>query len=228
MNLYDSAINLEDEDLILSLKGQDLSGWQKIANILDCIRALHRINKQSFWYGRAQDYQDCNEPYAQKYLNCLAWLQKMTEQEPKSWVPSLFACTLEVVIDYRKLVDTTLENSVVADNNTFTGPTALARQLLPVLQALQDSLEAMFEEAQFNTVGREDFDARSLEVAMEDEYLFDLQRQFEYLAQLAKDETPTFKSLLGANLEKVLSTAARFYKTRGQTLTQELKENKLI
>ena len=86
----------------------------------------------------------------------------------------------------------------------------------------------MFEEAQFNTVGREDFDARSLEVAMEDEYLFDLQRQFEYLAQLAKDETPTFKSLLGANLEKVLSTAARFYKTRGQTLTQELKENKLI
>lgn len=228
MNLYDSSINIEDEDLILSLKGQDLSGWQKIANILDCIRALHRINKQSWFYGRAQDYQDNNEPFVSKYQQCLIQLQKLTSLEPKNWTPAAFACTLEVVMDYRRLIDDTLEHSVVSDNNAFTSNVHLARQLLPVLQALQDSLQAMFEESMYNIIARMDLDARELhKLDLEDEYFFDLQHQFEYLAELCKNEPATAKSLMGANIVKLMETLSRFYYSRAQTLTVELKENKL-
>lgn len=51
MNLFDTPLNLEDENLLLSVKSLDQSGFQKWVNLIDAGRAMISIARTNWYYG---------------------------------------------------------------------------------------------------------------------------------------------------------------------------------
>lgn len=251
MNIFDNNINVDDEEFILQVKSLDNKGLQKFVNLIDSVRALQYISRTNWYFGKIETQNDliC------EFQNTIKSIQQLTNLEFYEITSQHISKVIEQVSKYRKILESEIEKAPNANNTTFTSSVEFARTTLPVIIAIYDSLEAMYDESLYNILASLNLEAHQLlsqdkvetldykdgldkiesnaefkEVKNyldnEETHFFRLLELFAKNYRMMETSPHTAKALFGKNLLEVLEATSKFYVSRGQTLSKVLKNSK--
>lgn len=150
MNFFERKVNINDEDLLTTVRSLDQKGLQQIFHILDASRSLIRISESNWYFANLLE-QSCNHPTVVMYQNVLNMLEVLSNLAIWEITSKHVAKVIEVVDVLRNELNRINEQAVVS-NTLFTSEVEFARVTLPVIVGLSNTLEALWLESRRNVL----------------------------------------------------------------------------
>lgn len=250
MNFFERKVNIDDEDLLTTVRSLDQKGLQQIFHILDASRSLIRISETNWYFANLLEH-DCKHSTVLKMQNVLNMLEVLSNLAIWEITSKHVAEVIEVV-DILKNELIRINEQAVVSNTLFTSEVEFARVTLPVIVGLSNTLEALWLESRRNVLNslvleskenvipdvREFLDksefARLTEFCgpelskverPEDANFYLLLDKLLYVSRQMRDAPSTSKALMGKHIKDILKLSTNFMDSRGQNIITELVDS---
>lgn len=247
MNFFERKVNIDDEDLLTTVRSLDQKGLQQIFHILDASRSLIRISENNWYFANLLEH-NCEHPTVAMYQSVLNMLEALSNLA--IWeITSKHVAEVIKVVDVLKNKLIEINERAVVSNTLFTSEVEFARVTLPVIVGLSNTLEAlwlasgrnvlnsMVLEADENVIpdvkeflDKSEFDRLaefcdpelSKVERPEDANFYLLLGKLMYVSRQMRDAPSTSKTLMGKHIKDILKLSTNFMDSRGQNIITEL------